>query len=457
MLRGTARVVIDDHSRVLRLQYLREIAGLTPHRDFSKVCIAELSLYRYELHQPALEAVLSVLPQSRAIDTVTFATFHSPMASHTLRDFDVADWAWLGFAMFHPDAPTSAWQKLKVDLGTITRAKLAAAFACMARGNNLLAALSGAGAHGQSSCQSHNANTNYYTATLRAGTDVFTSPHGFEATILPGEMTADLCVSSCDPSTSDERVGVVVPGLGLGWIDRQSIASAVVARPPCANAALRHLEIRMIHQGSSIVKSLIALLQLVGANQETLLIQQCGPVADSQQLYDLVKHCPKLTSLAVSHDGSAWSEVSTLSTHEIARLPQLSHLQLLDDAACLLYKPPSQASIAHSLRKLQTLTLTGSSSSSSFIHNREAIQTLLQDHQELRYLNWENAWTRRSQRYEQGRQQAWALLLPADGDAQDDDKKRRMLFTRGALTRECRAAFLSVVARNHDDIITLGL
>lgn len=35
-------------------------------------------------------------------------------------DFDVMEWAWLGYALFHPDPSTSAWRELSIDVSRVS-------------------------------------------------------------------------------------------------------------------------------------------------------------------------------------------------------------------------------------------------------------------------------------------------------------------------------------------------
>ncbi|KAJ0410041.1 hypothetical protein ATCC90586_006434 [Pythium insidiosum] len=165
-----------------------------------------------------MPALCSALPHTRCVESLSIVA--ADEWAHWMNNNDIA---WLGYALFHPDTPTSTWRRLA--LLNITMSESRPMLARMARGQNLL-------------CDVNDPNDLvdfYFTATIRAGAivnyglDVHSRKPSTER--LKNTTRMDVLVKSCDLSQLPASVTVVVPAFGLARVNREDVI-AIEARPP---------------------------------------------------------------------------------------------------------------------------------------------------------------------------------------------------------------------------------
>ncbi|TMW69781.1 hypothetical protein Poli38472_001937 [Pythium oligandrum] len=333
-----------------------------------------------------LAAQCSALPHASSLEMLTLSLGNSVQARN---------WAWVGYALFHPDGHISSWPELKLLLGEMTseNGQNIKILEAMAMGNNLLAIQSGLEPQ----------NTVYHTAILRSGSVIRSEPRPDADVLLTvTEVTSvDVALLSNNPPAAlPEWVGVIVPSYGLGWTLSSDIFQ-LTSRPP-SPTPLKSLALVSKQIPSEV---LVRFLALVGPNLQFLDIGTIQEL-DTETLSSVLQLCSSLISLRVCHDGGLW----TRDGHEYCVYPQLEELSLRlpslrrsavprreysmlgasTTQALSTYLAPSRSSAWASLRHLKTLRLEASTSE-DFEQSRSAIQHALVRLPSLEYFRFHHS------------------------------------------------------------------
>jgi hypothetical protein len=399
-----------------------------------------------DTHQPAQTTTLA-FQHDRLTDTSFQALFSGlPFASsirslslsvrNEQQSFCMRELPWIAYAIFHPCARQSSWRHLELrDLSLTAEAQCV--LSAMARGNNLLALLTG----------EHATSDEYVSGVLEAGSVVFTKPSEFSppmATITDFKtMTVDLCgvSSTSDRATWNEWVAVVVPGYGLGWA-RSSLIVSVSGNPASRSQLtglhlqpLTELPLPSVAEQPSACVSLEPFIQVLGPSLMYLHIGSLGTIPVST-LQRLIVACPTLGVLVAHVAGGTWtSSPCTTQLRELA-------LQLATQKDLAI----ASAIPVDWLQRLQALRLTVPEMI-VFEKNRSSVSRLLSQAPSLHYLHW--------QRELQGSRHTQPPLSFEASQQQSATKLRKLklshdralLHAQGPFSARCAVAVLSVV--NH--------
>jgi hypothetical protein len=369
-------------------------------------------------------ALLSALPHSQSATSVQFVTSGVTNTPHT----SPSDWAWLGYAMFHPAAThSSSFTDLELHLPAPAYEQIAVVES-MAVGNSLLIESSG----NTGTC------TSYEMGRVRATTTVHAEPHdGAEVlwTFL-SETTLTLCATTNATLASlDEWVRAVIPGVGLGWIGRHNILD-VTSHTPGA-CCLRRLRINFDSGTAEHVDAMLRFLGLVGQSLEHLELH-ATLLMDTESVLAVLRLCPSLTSLRINHDGSCWADPASIrQTPSLPRLEQLE-LTLRDFAQRSVFGlQPLDSPHLDGLKTLRVVT----SPEARFASNRTAFLLALARYPRIQYAHHTNgndsrhSWA--SKGYDEYQAQMLALLGPIQKGVHD--------IAQGPVRLDCCLAFLSVI------------
>jgi hypothetical protein len=272
--------------------------------------VTSVSLLRSNAND--VEALMSALPFARSTHSVDYST----MCIGQDDTFEQIDLPWLAYAIFHPNTTASSWCHLKLTDLTLTEHSTHALTA-MARGNNLLAVLTGTLPMSDA----------YYCAQLAPGTVVEREPcwttdgllsHGMQDTVFAAPLdestptTVDVCgIASPDSATWNEWVQVIIPAYGLGWV-RASELHNVRAHSP-SKSGLSALRLCRKHNFGGVPNDppevLLHVLRPLGAMLAFLDVSEYNDVAAST-MGDILRACPRLKTLIASHNGDLWSDAA---------------------------------------------------------------------------------------------------------------------------------------------------
>lgn len=242
-----------------------------------------------------LPAFASALPYTTSLRAVQL---HAPsrLGSHDL--------VWIAYALFHPDTPSSTWKSLellKVGLSDHCITLLQS----MARGNNLVAVLSGRPA----------SSDGYYRATVAPQASIFAEPIRTwwqwltSQTLLTveGSLTVDVCdVTTEDVTLWDEWVAVIVPAYGLAWVQSSNIVHVEKREP--TRSSLQSLRLtRLDFDLRDDARVVTSLLSVLGSTLHHLDIGRYCEHASAADLTLALAQCPSLQTLVVAHSGELWS------------------------------------------------------------------------------------------------------------------------------------------------------
>ncbi|TMW69119.1 hypothetical protein Poli38472_001275 [Pythium oligandrum] len=284
-----------------------------------------------------IAAVCSGLPYARSVSSFQYDD------SRTERADAKHDWAWIGYALFHPDTPDSTWREFALhDIDA--NEDLPSILSMMSKGNNLLSILNGTPAE----------STAYFSATLEPESLVFGNPRGIKSPRWKAKdlgPSFDVFASSCDMSALDEWVTLVAPALGLVYTRRENVLT-ITSRPPSV-PQLTAFDVQSKSPCGQTLTVLPALLESIGTSLEHLVIKSF-PGLDSFTFRHLLRRYPSLVSLGITDNGQLWREESV--EDDESSLPKLRELTLWFDEN-QTFVPFSKAAMMSSLCKLQALSV----------------------------------------------------------------------------------------------------
>ncbi|TMW57862.1 hypothetical protein Poli38472_013336 [Pythium oligandrum] len=293
----------DDEALV---DFVRVVFGLESQ---VKARVRSIAIDKYQVSDQDVAALCSALPHGRYLRSFSFSRSQSPPPvrrrsiarsfGHSAQPSDSSrhDWAWLGYALFHPATESSSWRELQLQNVQIT-AEAVQVLMSMARGNNLLAVLK----HRQADC------TSYTVARLACGAKIMSTTHAFTSHLVTLNEVQDVDVpgvSSTDLKALGKFVPVIIRGYGLAYTSRRNVVS-LTPRPASPTAWLTGLKIDAQNHDDPIARFLPDLLTMLGRNLEHLDIRRFGEV-EPQLLRKLLLLTPQLRSLALNHSEMALS------------------------------------------------------------------------------------------------------------------------------------------------------
>ncbi|TMW69137.1 hypothetical protein Poli38472_001293 [Pythium oligandrum] len=362
-----------------------------------------------------LDCPFSALPHSRSLQFLSFWR-----GSLTRAQIPNEQWAWIGYAIFHPESPRSSWSGLKLDRTPVTRENIKILEA-MAQGNNLRAIQLGLPPQ----------NTAYHGAELRVGAFVHTEPKLDSEIYLVAckQITVDVCLLSEDElMTLPEWVGVIVPSYGIGWT-----LAANLQHFESRKASESCLKSLVCESRQPLIEDLERLLSVIGSRLRFLDICD-NRMVDAVTLASYLHHCPVLESLRVCHDGSLWK-------HPTNNCPRLKKLALKLQPG-VTYAAPSVDAAKTSFQNVQELRIE-TLALSEFEFNRDPLRAAFEVLDRLEYLHFackeSGAWLGNAPlTYEEARAESWECMgLQADNEKTD-------VQVNGCI------AFLSVLRKQRD-------
>ncbi|TMW69118.1 hypothetical protein Poli38472_001274 [Pythium oligandrum] len=326
-------------NRLLQLVFSYERSNPQEHADAIKMTRNTASTYgvKYPLSDQMIAAVCSGLPYARSVSSFQYED------SRTERADAKHDWAWIGYALFHPDTPDSTWREFALhDIDA--NEDLPSILSMMSKGNNLLSILNGTPAE----------STAYFSATLEPESLVFGNPRGIKSPRWKAKdfgPSFDVFASSCDMSALDEWVTLVAPALGLVYTRRENVLT-ITSRPPSV-PQLTAFDVQSKSPCGQTLTVLPALLESIGTSLEHLVIKSF-PGLDSFTFRHLLRRYPSLVSLGITDNGQLWREESV--EDDESSLPKLRELTLWLGGD-QTFVPFSKAAMMSSLCKLQALSV----------------------------------------------------------------------------------------------------
>ncbi|TMW58632.1 hypothetical protein Poli38472_010191 [Pythium oligandrum] len=427
-----SRVRFQAYDAVTRHAFASFVHDVLRIDEHSLARVHSLCLSMCYISADKYEAICSALPHARSVHTLQLD--RRPCLSQVIPTRDLA---WLGYAIFHPDAAESSWKMLDLEMVNLT-VEYADVLRAMSVGNNLLAILDGTPPTTQA----------YYSARLAESTPVYSEPRLSDVvlTLTDSSSRFDVCVSSESISTMTHWVCVIVPCWGRGYIQKHSIID-VIARQP-SRSALTGLRVMSTDRTQAAALALTGILSSVGERMECLDIWQIGEMS-STTLQNLLERCPSLTSLHVYHNGQLWSDPTV-----VGALPQLQELGLVLSDNASIFPPPTEEALKGALQNLTALHISASPAN-NLDSSREALLTTLKHLPSLQWFHWmdfASIYTHRGVNpvpYTQARAESWRLVgIPTNS---------HLSVAQGEFSVECLVALLSVVNRKGAEGSSLGL
>jgi hypothetical protein len=409
----------DNLEKLPNLRPLFQVVAARNRTPYTCARVQTLCLRRESLSAALLAMACSALPHSQ-----TFSVLHimAPVPGKLyrprnrgcrikdlhVRPFTALDWAWLGYAIFHPDATDSTWHSLDINVDSIAPDALHV-LSLMARGNNLAAVASKSHA---TICESYN------TVRLRSKTVVY-SLSARDADVLYETETAVSACESNPPNVPDGWVRIVAPGHGFGWVHASSI-TAKSSRTP-SGARLRGLRLHASVAGQ--IPTALAFVALIGGNLQWLDVSNCSALGASQ-LQTLLTALPALKSLTMEQCSTTWLD----PLPPTARMLRLEELSTKDSSELHVPHPSTLTTVLSELRALRWIAPTP-----RLRYNNTAVFAYVEALPQLTYFHWSER--RRASTYCRGRAAT--------------HKKLGGHITALRMAR-CRRAFLSVARLNQD-------
>ncbi|TMW62240.1 hypothetical protein Poli38472_009733 [Pythium oligandrum] len=368
----------EDTSSVDLARYILSALHVRNSEDIAHVKV--LRVARKSVTASQFAALCSALQYARILHTLDFAK------SSRLTSQDVA---WLGYALFHPDAATSSWWRLILTYALEECASAGQILQRMALGNHLTSILAGS---------LDETTSVYYSATFHPETEILVD---LMTVIADASARYDVCVDSDDLSQLPDQVPVVVSGFGLGSVSKSSIA--IIATRPPSPSVLTSLD----YVPGEDLEAKLQILELLGSNLTCFYAERMGYI-DSATVGRILRVCPQLTMLSAKHDGSYWAGEEVGAFYSDPVLPELS-LKIEKN----VFVAPSKAALTTSLCQLQVFRLQkdrlGPISTS-----RDSVVTMIRGLPGLRYVHHDGfrQWEYPVQvlSYADGRKLAWDTL-----------------------------------------------
>ncbi|TMW69113.1 hypothetical protein Poli38472_001269 [Pythium oligandrum] len=412
------QIIYDSHTMsVVPLTKRKQYADLLLPRDNNVLGRVKSVTHRISRDADSfLDGLCAALPHTRALQNVEITMWWNETVTNL-------QWAWLGYALFHPDAPSSSWSSLSLGSFQLTHDAIEV-LRSMSRGNNLLAIRLGLKGD----------RTTYESARVRVGSMVHAIPRS-DADVLfiaIEETVLDICINDYrSTALISQWICVVVPGVGLGWIEKSDVVH-LISRGP----SVVHLKNLTLHSETTSSETIQDLLALIGEKLEYLDMQS-KVYADDLEF--ILNQCTSLKSLRTHHDGSVWTRM----------LRERSQLQYLEEVVFRLPRetawlaPPSDVALETLLRKLKTLRIEGFSVE-DFGVCRETALTMLWRIPTLQYFHFDCA---RDVAALQNDPLPYGVARALSWDKLSVEPSSIDGFAHGACSRESTAAFLSAVWR----------
>ncbi|TMW69114.1 hypothetical protein Poli38472_001270 [Pythium oligandrum] len=398
----------------------------------SSARVRSIEICRDYVSNQEAATLFSALPHARSLRVLRYKRPNFDVDRSNLSALMAPEWAWIGYALFHPATVTSTWRELQLEIIQIS-ADTQRILTAMSQGNNLLAILNGTPA----------GNRAYFTTTLASGSSFVRNPTISALPIMQFDdmKTVDAVVTSTDLSPLDEFAPLAVPGLGLVYTRRDNVLQ--LTGRPASPVCLTALHFQSFDFYGSTTEQASGMLKLLGSKLEHLGIFgiENFAVEDLRQLLVLT---PALQSLVTDAKCVLWSGYEV--DEAIAAMPKLQELEIAMSSSDTI-NTPSELALCTYLRDLRALRVKVWEQADLDQHDEMVlprslggILTILRGLPEFEYLHWYHflhigSREREIRRYAASRQCTWKKI--GVGFSPSDREARFIL--------PCGHAFLSAV------------